>query len=93
MAVNDAPPRGLVERVRAARRLPSPVAARAIRIDAGVTQRELANELGVDRVTVARWELSERTPRGELRLRYAQLLEQLREATLVSLWEDPQRPY
>jgi transcriptional regulator with XRE-family HTH domain len=60
-----------------ARRLPSPAAARAIRLGAGVTQQELADELAVDRVTVARWEAGDRTPRGQLRLRYVQVLEQL----------------
>jgi transcriptional regulator with XRE-family HTH domain len=66
--------------VRAAQRLPTPAAARSIRQAAGVTQHELADELGIDRVTVARWELGERTPRGELRLRYIRLLDELREA-------------
>jgi hypothetical protein len=33
----------------------------------------------VDRVTVARWESGERTPRGELRLRYIVLLGKLSE--------------
>jgi transcriptional regulator with XRE-family HTH domain len=65
-----------------ARRLPSPAAARAIRLGAGVTQQELADELAVYRVTVARWEAGDRTPRGPLRVRYVELLEQL--AALLS---------
>jgi transcriptional regulator with XRE-family HTH domain len=68
----------LIDQVRAARRLPPPAVARAIRDAAGVSQQQLADELGVNRVTVARWELGTRTPRGELRLRYTTLLEQLR---------------
>jgi transcriptional regulator with XRE-family HTH domain len=40
----------------------------------------MAAELGVHRVSLARWECGERFPRGELRARYAQLLEELREA-------------
>jgi DNA-binding transcriptional regulator YiaG len=71
----------LVEQVRAARRLPPPVVAKAIRAAAGVSQQRLADELGVCRVTVARWEIRARTPRGEIRLRYVDLLDQLREAT------------
>jgi DNA-binding transcriptional regulator YiaG len=71
----------LVEHVRAARRLPPPAVARAIRASAGVSQQRLADELGVCRVTVARWEIGARTPRGEIRLRYVDLLDQLREAT------------
>jgi transcriptional regulator with XRE-family HTH domain len=62
------------------RQLPSPDAARLIRVLAGVSQRELAQELGVDRVTVARWELGMRVPRGELRAKYARLLRELQEA-------------
>jgi DNA-binding transcriptional regulator YiaG len=70
----------LAEHVRAARRLPPPVIARAIRAEAGVSQQQLAAELGVNRVTVARWELGARVPRGELRIRYTTLLEELAEA-------------
>jgi HTH-type transcriptional regulator/antitoxin MqsA len=80
MTVTSAPPRGLVEHVRAAQRLPAPAVAKAIRLAAGVTQQQIAVELQIDRVTVARWELGERTPRGELRLRYIALLDELREA-------------
>jgi DNA-binding transcriptional regulator YiaG len=69
----------LIDQARAARRLPSPAGAKAIRLGVGVTQQQLADELGVDRVTVARWESGERTPRGELRLRYVALLEKLSE--------------
>jgi transcriptional regulator with XRE-family HTH domain len=69
----------LVDQARAARRLPSPAGAKAIRLGVGVTQQQLADELGVDRVTVARWESGKRTPRGELRLRYIAVLETLAE--------------
>ena len=50
---------------------------------AGAAQRRVAEELGVDRVTVTRWELGMRTPRGELRTLYAELLEDLRELSDV----------
>ncbi len=81
MTVTSAQPTGLLEQVRAAQRLPAPAVARAIRQAAGVTQQQVADELGVNRVTVARYELGERSPRSELRLRYVELLETLREAT------------
>lgn len=58
----------------AARKRFSRESARAIRLAAGVSQREIAEELGVDRVTVARWELGTRQPTGELLLRYMHLL-------------------
>jgi transcriptional regulator with XRE-family HTH domain len=68
---------GLLAQVRAARRLPSYQRARAIREDAGVSQEQLADELGVHRVTVARWELGTRTPRGDTLRRYVELLDAL----------------
>lgn len=70
----------LIDEVRTARRLPAPALARMIRISAGVSQDRMAKELGVHRVTIARWESGERTPRGLTRVRYAELLEQLHQA-------------
>lgn len=64
----------LMDEVRAARRLPVPDMARAIRRAAGVEQSRMADELGVHRVTIARWEAGTRSPRGSLRARYADLL-------------------
>lgn len=72
----------LVEVVGKARRLPPPATARAIRRAAGVSQARLAVELGVHRVTVARWELGTRTPSGRHRLAYVELLEDLRREVL-----------
>lgn len=80
MPIVNAPAKELIEQVRAARRLPSPAAARAIRLAAGVSQRQVGEVLGVDRVTVARWESAERRPRGDLAVRYGELLEGLRDA-------------
>ena len=70
----------LIEQVHTAQRLPTPALARAIRCEAGVTQQQLADELGVHVVTVARWEAGTRVPRGTLRARYALLLNALHEA-------------
>lgn len=72
---------GLVAEVRAARRLPPPRLAREIRAAAGVSQARLASELGVQRVTVARWESGSRRPRGALLIRYLDLLEQLQQVS------------
>ena len=72
--------RPLAEQVRAARRLPPPGIARAIRDAAGVSQQQMADELGINRVSLARWELGTRAPRGELRLRYIELLDELKDA-------------
>lgn len=67
----------LLAEVRAHVRLPEPEDARAIRLRAGVAQTRLAQELGVDRVTVARWERGTRHPRGRLLEKYVELLEML----------------
>ncbi|MGO8873383.1 MAG: helix-turn-helix transcriptional regulator [Acidimicrobiales bacterium] len=68
----------LLAEVRDALALPPPAVARAIREAADVTQERMAAELGVHRVTVARWEQDGgRSPRGELRARYARLLREL----------------
>ena len=64
----------LIEEVRLVRRLPPPGLARQIRIAAGVTQQRLADELGVDRSTILRWEFAKRRPSRRLARRYADLL-------------------
>ncbi len=64
----------LLHEVRASRQLPAPDDARAIRERAGVSQTRLAEELGVHRITVGRWETGTREPRGALRVAYARLL-------------------
>ncbi len=69
----------LLQEVRAARALPTPALARAIRQAAGVSQQRLADELGVGRVTVTRWEQGTRRPRGRLAVAYARLLQELRQ--------------
>jgi len=44
-----------------------------------VSQESVAAELGVPRVSVARWETGERHPRGAVLMRYAALLRLLQE--------------
>lgn len=68
----------LIDEVRASRRLPTPAVARMIREEAGVTQEALAAELGVHRVTLARWEAGTCAPRAAFRAQYARLLDELR---------------
>ena len=69
----------LVDEVLRARTLPKPATAKMIRVAAGVSLQRLGAELGVHRITVARWEDGTRTPRGSIRTAYADLLNQLRE--------------
>ena len=64
----------LVDEVRAIRGLPSPQLARMIRVSAGVSQKRLGAEIGVDRTTIIRWEAGQSKPRGEQRVRYAEVL-------------------
>lgn len=71
----------LIEEVRKARALPSPKFARAIRQAAGVSQVRLAAELGVHRMTIARWESGERRPQGQHLLAYVALLHDLQGAS------------
>ena len=59
------------------RRLPDPAIRRLLRERAGLSQRELAEALGVSRPTVTRWELGQRVPQGDLAERYAAALERL----------------
>jgi DNA-binding transcriptional regulator YiaG len=70
----------LLAEVQAEQALPAPDACREIRRGAGVSQARLAAELEVAELTVARWEAGTRHPRGEMRRRYAALLDGLDQA-------------
>jgi len=59
------------------RRLASTGAARAIRQDAGLSLGEMAQDVGVHRSTLFRWEAGLRRPRGPAAERYLALLEDL----------------
>jgi len=69
----------LVEEVRTGRRTAIPGYAAALRRAAGVPQRRMADELGVHRVTLARWELGLRRPRGRHLAAWLGLLDALRD--------------
>jgi DNA-binding transcriptional regulator YiaG len=67
-----------IQRKRAATKaLPPPLSRKALRQAAGLSQQDIAGVLGVHRETVSRWELGTRTPRGELLVRYLELLHEL----------------
>jgi transcriptional regulator with XRE-family HTH domain len=76
--MSDRDIQALVQKVRRRKRIPSPTEARAIRIASGLRQLDLAQVLGVNRVTITRYETGGRRPRGDLGQRYARLLEALR---------------
>ena len=54
-----------------------PALARALRLEAKVSQEEVGAELGVDKSTVSKWETGDRIPRGRLADRYVDLLARL----------------
>ena len=65
----------VIARARARQQLrTAPATARALREQAGLTQAEVAGALGVSRVAVHLWETGQRTPRGDLAVRYLGLL-------------------
>jgi DNA-binding XRE family transcriptional regulator len=69
----------LLDEVRANRRMPAPETARMIRRAAHITQARMAREIGVDRITLHRWEAGLDKPRPAMRARWAALLEELQQ--------------
>lgn len=60
--------------------LPQPDERRALREQAGLTQQEMADAIGVTRAAISQWEAGTRTPRGPLLDRYVEAIRALREA-------------
>lgn len=69
----------LLERLRVKHSLPSPTLRRAIRVDAGASQADIAQEMGVAQRTISRWESGDASPRGERLAAYARLLAELQD--------------
>jgi transcriptional regulator with XRE-family HTH domain len=67
----------LLSEARKRNALPPPPMRRYLRERAGLSQCDIAGVLNVTRPAVTRWESGTRAPRGELRLRYVELLERL----------------
>ncbi|MFK0223285.1 helix-turn-helix transcriptional regulator [Streptomyces vinaceus] len=57
--------------------LPAPQVRQQLRLAAGLTQAEVADAIGVQRVAVARWEAGLTQPHRGNRLKYAHLLRKL----------------
>lgn len=70
----------LLDRVRARHDLPPPRTRRAIREEAGASQQECADVLGVSRQGFAHWEAGTRNPAGDHLTAYLELLRSLRSA-------------
>lgn len=71
----------VIDEARARRDLPAPSLARAIREAAGVSQAGVARSLGVNRMTVCRWESGDCRPSGDHLHAYAELLRALEAET------------
>lgn len=67
------------QRVTAARQMLAGGTGRAIRKDAGLSLADAGSVVGVDQVTVWRWETGRRVPRSEHALKYGALLRALQE--------------
>ncbi len=78
MAIQDA-----VAAFRRRRSLPEAVMAKSIRQQAGLTQQEIGEAIGVSGACISRWESGRRSPRGKSRDAYADLLAAL---TKELLW-------
>ncbi|GAA4658729.1 hypothetical protein GCM10023347_07550 [Streptomyces chumphonensis] len=59
--------------------LPAPHVRQQLRLAAGLTQKEVADAVGVKRLAVARWELGQTHPRRPHRVIYMHLLKRLAE--------------
>ena len=70
-------PEKLLSQVRHRLALPAPQKRRLIRKKAGISATELASALDCSRQAVRYWEDGQRTPQGDLLVRYAGLLNAL----------------
>jgi DNA-binding transcriptional regulator YiaG len=67
----------IVEKAKASKALPTPAMQKAIIVEGGVTEADVARVLGVHRVTVNRWVMGHRRPTGNRLVQYEQLLREL----------------
>lgn len=74
--MDDALDAALTE-ARRRRSLPRPEARRMLRVNAGLSQQQVADALGVRRPTVSRWETGARSPRGSALDAYLGVLRRL----------------
>lgn len=73
----DDPLDAILARQARLRELPAPPIRRALREHHGLSQRQLAGLLRVDRASVSRYESGERSPRPSVAERYLEILERL----------------
>lgn len=71
----------VIDEARARRSLPAPALAKAIREAAGVSQSAVARTLGLNRMTISRWEAAFCRPSAQHLNAYADLLRALEAET------------
>jgi transcriptional regulator with XRE-family HTH domain len=60
--------------------LPAPDQRKSIRVAYGVSQKDVADVLGVSRLTISMWERGQTEPKAEHAQKYAELLHSMSEA-------------
>jgi transcriptional regulator with XRE-family HTH domain len=70
-----------LDRVRRRKSLPGPVQRRLLRMQAGLTQRDMAKCLRTTAAAVSRYESGDREPHGEVLDRYLTVIERLSHET------------
>ena len=78
--VSDTVAERIRSRLQVRNDLPPPSERRALRQAAGLSQKEMADAIGVTRAAVSHWESGARTPRGKFLDRYAEAVRVLRSA-------------
>ena len=66
-----------LERTRQRKSLPGPIERRLLRMQAGLTQRDIAKCLGTTAAAVSRYESGGRDPRSEVLPKYLDVLKRL----------------
>lgn len=78
--MEDAPMKSLdeaLERTRRRKSLPGPIERRLLRIQSGLTQRDIARCLGITAAAVSRYESGNRDPNGAILGKYLAILKRL----------------
>lgn len=66
-----------LDRARRRKNLPGPVERRLLRMQAGLTQRDVAKCLGTTAAAVSRYESGDRQPHGQILDKYLTVIERL----------------
>lgn len=66
-----------IDREQRRKRLPRPAERKLLRLQAGLTQRDVALSLGISTAAVSRYESGDREPRAAILSRYLTVMERL----------------